>query len=584
MSKSIYILGINAYHGDSSACILKDGEVLAAAEEERFTREKHWAGFPERAIRYCLEEAGIQLEDIDHIGINRNPKANVGKKLAYVLMKKPDFKLLMERVKNAKKWQSIQESIKQVFNVDIKAKVHHIEHHRAHMASSFLASPFEKAALLSIDGFGDFVSTAFGVGEGNKIKIFKRVYFPHSLGIFYEAMTQFLGFWKYGDEYKVMGLSAYGKATYMDIMRNIVILKDDGTFELNLKYFRHHKENIDYEWDNTVPYVGQLFSEELEKVLGPSRKKDEAITEHHKNIAVSMQKRFEEVVAHMLNYLYKETGLENLCLAGGAAMNSVMNGKVYSLTPFKKVFIPAGAADNGGAIGSALDVWCEVLGKERVYRMEHAYLGLSFDEEYIANILEKNRNQLEKENCKIELIKDEGELCKRVAQFIAEGKVVGWFQGKMEWGARALGNRSILADPRRKDMRDILNLKIKHRESFRPFAPTILREYVKDYFEVDDDVPFMEKVFLIKEDKRKRIPAVTHADGTGRLQTLKEEQNPRYYRLIREFLNITGIPVVLNTSFNENEPIVCKPEEALDCFLRTKMDVVVLSSYIIKRY
>ena len=490
---------------------------------------------------------------------------------------------MINRVKNQKKWTSLSDEFRRKLGINIKAKIVNIEHHRAHMASSFFASPFEEAALFSVDGFGDFVSTAFGVGSGNRIEIFKRIYFPHSLGIFYEAMTQYLGFWKYGDEYKVMGLSAYGKPKYMDIMRKIVILKKDGSFELNLKYFRHHKENVEYEWNDTTPYVGRLFSEELEKELGPARKKDEPITQHHMDVAASMQRMFEEAVSHMLNYLYMETGLENICLAGGAAMNSVMNGKIYRLTPFKRAFIPAGAADNGGAIGSALDVWCEVLGNQRVYKMEHAYLGPSFSEDYIENMIEDYKSTLEKENCKIEFIENEDELCKKVAKYIADGKVVGWFQGRMEWGARALGNRSILADPRRKDMRDILNLKIKHREPFRPFAPTILREYVKDYFEIDDEVPFMEKVFLIKEEKRNEIPAVTHVDGTGRLQTLTEKQNPRYYKLIKEFQELTGIPIVLNTSFNENEPIVCKPEEALDCFLRTKMDVVVLERFIIER-
>ncbi len=579
----MYILGINAFHGDSSAALLKDGKIIAAAEEERFVRKKHWAGFPKEAIKYCLDEANIKLSDLDFVAINRNPKANIGKKIQFVLLKKPDIKLLFNRIKNAKKWENIESFFKKFFNTETNLQVKHIEHHRAHMASSFFASPFEKSAILSVDGFGDFVSTAFGYGEKNKIEIFKKIYFPHSLGIFYQALTQFLGFWNYGDEYKVMGLSAYGKPIYMDIMRDIVILKDDGTFELNLKYFRHHKENVEYEWNNTVPYVGRLFSEELEKILGPARKKGEPITEHHQNIAASMQKMFEEAVSHMLNHLYREIGIENICLAGGAAMNSVMNGKIYSLTPFRKAFIPAGAADNGGAIGSALDVWCEVLNKERVYKMEHAYLGPSFSEKYISKILDDNKEILNENNCEINFIENEDELCKLVAQHISEGKVVGWFQGRMEWGARALGNRSILADPRRKDMRDILNLKIKHREPFRPFAPTILREYVSEYFEIEDDVPFMEKVFPIKKEKRDIIPAVTHVDGTGRLQTLKEKQNPRYYKLIKKFMNITGIPIVLNTSFNENEPIVCKPEEALDCFLRTKMDILVMERFFIKR-
>ncbi|NPA41714.1 MAG: carbamoyltransferase [Aquificae bacterium] len=577
------ILGINAYHGDSSAAILRDGKVIAAAEEERFTRKKHWAGFPEKAIEYCIKEAGIGFEDINYIAINSNPKANLEHKLLYMIKNRPSFSLLMNRVKNQKKRANLKEEFRNRFGVGIKVKIMDVEHHRGHMASSFFSSPFEESALFSVDGFGDFVSTAFGIGKGNRIEIFKRIYFPHSLGIFYEAMTQYLGFWKYGDEYKVMGLSAYGEPRYIDIMRKIIILKDDGTFELNLKYFRHHKENIEYEWNDTTPYVGRLFSEELEEELGPARKKDESITQHHMDVAASMQRMFEEAVSHMLKYLYKETGLKNICLAGGAAMNSVMNGKIYTLTPFKRAFIPAGAADNGGAIGSALDIWCEVLGNQRVYKMEHAYLGPSFSEEYIENLIEEYKNPLEKENCEIEFIENEEELCGKVAKYIADGKVIGWFQGRMEFGARALGNRSILADPRRKDMRDILNLKIKHREPFRPFAPTILREHVKDYFEIDDEVPFMEKVFLIKEERRRNIPAVTHVDGTGRLQTLREEQNARYYRLIEEFRKLTGIPIVLNTSFNENEPIVCRPEEALDCFLRTKMDVVVLERFIIRR-
>jgi carbamoyltransferase len=578
------ILGINAYHGDSSASLVVDGKLIAAVEEERFRRVKHWAGFPSEAIKYCLQEAGISLSQVNHVAINRDPKANLLKKVGFTLKKRPDFGLVMERLKNAKEWSSIEENFSKAFpDESLKAKVHHIEHHLAHLASAYHVSPYDEAIVVSVDGFGDFASAAWGVGRDGNINIDDKVYFPHSLGIFYQALTQFLGFPHYGDEYKVMGLAPYGESKYLEQMRQIVILQNDGSFRLNLDYFRHHKEKVEYEWDNGIPSVGTLFSDQLETLLGPKRAEKSELTQAHKDMARSIQAMYEEAFFHLLNRLHERHGLDALTLAGGCAMNSVANGKVKRNTPFKHVYIQSAAGDAGGAIGAAFALWGRLHSKKPSFVMDHAYFGPSFSNDEIRPVLDNSKEALAGEDCTVELIEDENDLCRRTASAIAEGKVIGWFQGRMEWGPRALGNRSILGDPRRSDMKDILNLKIKRRESFRPFAPSILREAVSGWFEEDDEVPFMMKVFQIREDKRSDIPAVTHVDGSGRLQTVYESTNPRYYQLISAFREITGVPILLNTSFNENEPVVCRPEQALDCFLRTKMDVLVLGDYFIER-
>lgn len=579
----VYVLGINAYHGDSSACLVRDGALLAAAEEERFRRIKHWAGFPSESVRYCLEEAGIDLSQVDHIAINRDPKANFLKKVGFTLKKRPDFGLVLDRLKNAREWSSIEESFAKTFPSEtVKAQIHHVEHHLAHLSSAFHVSPFHEAVVVSVDGFGDFASAAWGVGNGSEIVLEDKVYFPHSLGIFYQALTQYVGFPHYGDEYKVMGLAPYGEPKFMDEMRQIVLLQKDGSFRLNLEYFRHHREKIEYEWYSGVPSVGSLFSEKLEALLGPRRNEKDELTQRHKDVARSVQVMYEEAFFHLLNSLHSKYSIDNLALAGGCAMNSVANGKVYRNTPFKRLYIQSAAGDAGGAIGAAFSVWHE-LGGKRSFAMDHAYWGPHSSNEDISALLESRKGEITEQKCMIELIEDEADLCRNTAQKISEGKVIGWFQGRMEWGPRALGNRSILGDPRRADMKDILNLKVKRRESFRPFAPSILRECVQEWFETDDDVPFMMQVYPIREEKRSAIPAVTHVDGSGRLQTVYKSTNPRYYALINAFHDITGIPLVLNTSFNENEPVVCKPEEALDCFLRTKMDVLVLGDYFIER-
>lgn len=579
-----YILGINAYHGDSSACLLVDGKLHSAVEEERFRRIKHWAGFPLESIKYCLEEAGVTIDAVDHIAVNSDPKANFLKKISYTLKNRPDIGFVLDRIKNKSARASIEENLRKAFGQELKAEVHHIEHHLSHLASAHLVSPFEESVTVSVDGFGDFSSGAWGVGRGSRIDVEERVFFPHSLGIFYQAITQFIGFPHYGDEYKVMGLAPYGKPEYLDQMRQIVRTESNGAYTLNLDYFRHHKEKIAYEWNNGSPVFGELFSAELAGLFGiPVRKTDEPLEQRHKDLARSAQAMYEEAFFNLLEATHAQHGIENLTLAGGCAMNSVANGKVYRRSPYKHLYVQSAAGDAGGAIGCAYVVASQMgLANER-FHMSHAYWGPSYDNSYHDEMLTKSAAELQAAGCKVERIDDEAALCDRTADAIAEGLVIGWFQGRMEWGPRALGNRSILGDPRRADMKDILNLKIKRRESFRPFAPSILREKVLDWFEEDDDVPFMMQVFQIREEKRSTIPAVTHVDGSGRLQTVSADTNPRYHRLISTFAAKTGVPIVLNTSFNENEPVVCKPQEALDCFLRTRMDVLVLGNWFIQR-
>ena len=578
------ILGINAYHGDAAACLLVDGQLIAAAEEERFRRIKHWAGFPTEAIRYCLSEAGVRLADLHVIAVNQDAKANFWRKIAYTALYQPSLPLLLDRIKNKRKRATIAQELARAFPGEtLDAQVRHVEHHLAHLASAYLVAPFKDATLVSVDGFGDFASAAWGIGLNGRMELEGKVYFPHSLGIFYQALTQYLGFPNYGDEYKVMGLAPYGKPLHLSAMRQVVQLDTDGSFRLNLSFFRHHKEKIAYEWDNGEPKVGNIFSDALVDLLGPPRMKDEELTPRHRDIAHSVQAMYEEAFFHLLNHLHKRHGMNALALAGGCAMNSVANGKIYRNTPFRTVYIQSAAGDAGGAIGAAFAAAAERGETRQPFVMNHAYWGPEFSNSYVVTLCEKEHTALANERCVVRQINEESQLVKEIAHAIAQGLIVGWFQGRMEWGPRALGNRSILADPRRVDMKEILNLKIKRRESFRPFAPSILREHVADWFETDDDVPFMMQVYQVRPERRGHIPAVTHVDGSGRLQTVHQQANPRYYRLIDAFRKETGVPMVLNTSFNENEPVVCKPEEALACFLRTKMDVLVLGNVVVSR-
>jgi carbamoyltransferase len=575
------ILGINAYHGNASAAIVCEGRLVAAVEEERFNRVKYAAGFPAQAIRYCLEEAGLELRDIDHVAVPRNPYARLGTKLFYAI-RMPSF--ARERMKVLAKFTGIPEALAQAFDTDptkIAAKFHRIEHHQAHLASAFFVSPFERAALLSADGLGDFASTMWGTGEGSRMKIDGAIAFPHSLGLFYSAVTQYLGFLKFGDEYKVMGLAAYGEAEQLEAFRDIVRANADG-FRLGLDYFTHHRSGPEMSWADAdkTPTMGKMFSEAMERRLGPKRNPEEPLEQRHRNLASALQARLEEVYLGMLKKLAERTGLKAVCLAGGVAFNCVANGKIFDATGFEQVYVHPAAGDGGLAVGAAFFVWHQILGKPRSFVMDHAYWGPGYTRDQIRRAIDAS--SLARNGWRVEELAED-QLIQCTAAIVADGKILGWFQGRAEWGPRALGNRSIVADPRRPGMKEILNQRIKHREIFRPFAPSILAESTGEWFEKSHPSPFMTLAYAVRPGKRDKIPAPTHVDGTGRLQTVTREANPRYWSLIKAFEQLTGVPVVLNTSFNDNEPIVCRPEEALDCFQRTQMDALVLGDFLITR-
>jgi carbamoyltransferase len=571
------VLGINAYHGDASAAILVDGQLVAAAEEERFVRVKHWAGFPRRAVEYCLAAANARPEDIDHIAIGRNPRANLLDKVIYTLVRRPSTKLVAHRLRNTLKVRDPKSELAKSLEIDpgrIRATSHNVEHHLAHISSAFFASPYDESAIVSVDGCGDFVSTMWGTGRGGQLQIANRVAFPHSLGFFYSGITQYLGFPKFGDEYKVMGLSAYGEPDVADKIRRLVIVKGDGDFELGLDYYQHHTQGIAMTWEGE-PRFETINSPKLAALLGSPRQPGGPMEDRYRAVAASVQVVFEEAYFALLEAAARISGSRKICIAGGCALNSLANGKIRPRGIFDDIFVQPAAGDAGTALGAALYVWHSTLGQPRRFQQTHSYYGPGYAQSEIDTLLRA-------EQARFETLPDEV-LIPRVAAAIREGKIIGWFQGRMEWGPRALGNRSILVDPRRSDMQDILNERIKRRESFRPFAPSILLDRVGEYFEQTYPDPFMVKVYKVRADKRAEIPAVTHVDGTGRLQTVTRAENRRYHDLIAEFGRLTGVPVLLNTSFNENEPIVCTPKEALDCFRRTRMDVLVLEgSYLEK--
>ncbi len=572
------IVGINAYHADASAAIFVNGIMIAAIEEERFTRVKHWAGFPKLAIEFCLKEAGISYNEVDFFAIGRDPKARMFQKFLYVA-KNPggSFTAIRNRLYNRRKVASVAEELAMISGLPVENfnhKVKNIEHHRSHLASAFFASPFKDAACLSIDGSGDFSTTMTGIGSGNNIKVLKSVNFPHSIGIFYTAFTQLLGYPHYGDEYKLMGMAPYGEPKYTDALHDVIHLTDDGLFKLNLAYFRKGTSGVITYGDDHIPEVAPMYSAYLIKKFGAPRTKEEPLSQYHKDLAASVQKMTETVIFHILNHLHKVTGLDSVCIAGGVAQNSVANGKITRHTPFKNVYIPSAGHDAGISMGAALFVQHQQkqLTRQAIYS---AYTGSRFTNEII-------KKTLETKGIAYTQLNDE-KIYDRVTDCLISGGIVGWMNGRSEFGPRALGARSILADPRRSDAKEILNSKIKRRESFRPFAPSILIEYVTEYFEIDEPVPFMEKVFPVKEEKQAIIPAVTHVDGTGRLQTVDKNISPKYHALIEAFRKKTGVPVLLNTSFNENEPIVNSPEEALACYLRTDMDMLVMENILISR-
>jgi carbamoyltransferase len=584
------ILGLSAYHADASAAALVDGRLVAGVEEERFRRVKHWAGFPEEALAFCLQEAGSDLGEISALAVSRQPRAYLLRKAALALAHPRSLRRAASRARNLAQIAALEQRIGAAFgarNGRVPA-LHPVEHHLAHIASAFFCSPFEEAACLSVDGFGDFVSCMLAVGRGTGLEVLQRVHFPHSLGQLYTAVTQHLGFPGFGDEYKVMGLAAYGEPAFAGALARLVPALPDGTFRLDLRYFRHLSEGVDMTWNDGAPVLAPLFTPALEELLGPARRPDEALTQRHKDLAASLQQVYEERFFALVGALLRRTGLKRLALAGGCAMNSLANGKLFARTGVEEIYIQAAAGDAGTALGAALWVHHAVRGAPRGFVMEHCYWGPEYTSEEIRRAIAggipgSGGGDGIWDGVRVETVHDEDRLVADTAAAIARGEVVGWFQGRAEWGPRALGNRSILADPRRADMKQLLNAKIKRRESFRPFAPSVLEERTGDWFTIDYPDPFMIKVYPIRPEKRSLIPAVTHVDGTGRLQTVSRNANPLYWKLIDAFERVTGVPMLLNTSFNENEPIVNTPAEALDCFLRTRMDRLVLGSVTLAR-
>ncbi|MGO9088676.1 MAG: carbamoyltransferase [Candidatus Sulfotelmatobacter sp.] len=570
------ILGLNMFHADASAAIVVDGEVKFAIAEERLNRHKHFGGFPALAVKACLDSIGAKIPDVDHVAVGQDSDANLAKKVHYALAnpaKILNFIRLRQRKEAMRDVRSLLAKALEADSSQFRFREHHLEHHIAHIASAYYCSPWEKAAGFSYDGSGDFVSTMMARCEGGEIEVLDRVFLPHSLGSLYTMICEFIGYTKYGDEGKVMGLAPYGKDTYCDQIGKVVTPKNGG-FQLDLSYFKPLGSNQGMQVlpDGTVR-LARHFSARMEKLFGEPRRPYSEITQRDMDLAFALQRQFEEIFFHLLKQLHYRVPLDDLAMAGGCALNSVANGKIFDLTPFRRTYIQPAAGDEGLAIGAALHTCHSVLKQPRHHELKDAYLGPEFSESRIQSSLQDAGLQFRK--------LERALLLEATAEQIVAGNVVGWFQGRMEWGPRALGNRSIVAHPGLPNMKDVLNARIKHREWFRPFAPSILADYQHEYFEHDHPSPFMLHVYKIRPEKRKSLCAVNHVDDTGRLQTVTREENPMYYDLISAFHRKTGIPVILNTSFNENEPIVCTPEEAIDCFQRTRMDVLAIGPFLV---
>jgi carbamoyltransferase len=569
------ILGLNMFHADASAAIIQDGEVRFAIAEERLNRVKHFAGFPALAIQACLDAAGAKISDVDHVAVGQDTDANLSKKVRYAIANPAKLLNFIRLRRRKQEMRALRSLISQSLDCGpelLRFTEHHLEHHIAHIASAYYCSPWEESAGFSYDGSGDFVSTMMARCEGNQIQVLDRVFLPHSLGSFYTMICEFIGYNKYGDEGKVMGLAPYGRDTYCEQLRELLMARNHG-FELDLDFFQPlgSNEGMQIKADGTVA-LARHFSKRMIEMFGSPRDPNSEITQREMDLAYGMQHCFEEVFFHLLNELHKKLPIENLAMAGGCALNSVANGKLFARTPFRHTWIQPAAGDEGLAIGAALHTYHSVLKIPRNYVMKNSYLGPDFSDARI-------ESSLRSAGLKYRRL-DRGSLLDTVAKRVAEGDVVGWFQGRMEWGPRALGNRSIVAHPGRPDMKEVLNARIKRREWFRPFAPSILEERQAEYFEYDHPSPFMLHVYKIKADKREQLCAVNHVDDTGRLQSVGRDENPLYHDLIRTFERETGIPVLLNTSFNENEPIVCRPEEAIDCFQRTRMDAIAIGPFL----
>lgn len=569
----MYILGLSSYSHESSCALLKDGKLCSIGEEERFNREKHTSKFPKNAIQYCLDQEGITLDDIDAFTFFWVPVREVFGNISHVLRYFPQsLNLLsapsggeeMSFFTRVKAMQTVGADIRKHFNLSYTPKVHFIEHHLCHAASTYHVSEFKDAAILTIDGRGESTSTMMSRGDGLDIKKLVEIKVPHSLGHLYASITDYLGFKPFFDEWKVMGMSAYGKDTYCEQFEKLYTLRPDGTYRLNLEYFQFHTHG-----------QSQWLSEKFYKEFGPKRANSEDYEQHHRDIAFALQRIVEKIGVHLANHLHKITGSKNLCMTGGVVLNCLMNKEILDKTPFEKFFIQPIANDAGTSFGSALYHYHSVLRNPRQFKFNSVYWGPSYENETIEPVLKEK---------KVKFVKSEN-IARDTAKRIAEGKIVGWFQGRMECGPRALGNRSITVDPTRPEMKDRLNARVKRREGFRPFAPSILEEHVNEYFDLPKKQasPYMILIGDVKAEKQSEIPAVTHADNTARVHTVNKDVNPKYWALIQEFKAISGTPVLLNTSFNENEPIVNTPEEAVNCFLRTEFDVLAIGDYLVEK-
>ncbi len=564
----MYILGVSCYYHDASACLLKDGKILAAVEEERFTRKKHDNSFPINAIKFCLKQENISINQVAYVAFYEKPLLKFERLLCQHLEMFP--KSLPSFCKALPSWMTEKLRVPAAFRKKLgyKGDILFIEHHLAHAASSYLVSPFKEAAILTVDGVGEWATTCAGYGKGNDIRLLKEIRFPHSLGLLYSAVTGYLGFTVNNDEYKVMGLAPYGKPVYLNEFRKVIAVKEDGSYQLDMDYFVYH-------------YGLKMASKKFINLFGPARKKGEPLEQKHKDIASSLQKITEEVLYNLLINLKKETSMKNVCLAGGVALNSVANGKILKQTGFKEIFIQPAASDSGTSIGAAMFVYNTLLGNERRWQQDTAYFGPEYSTDCIKRFLDTN-------HINYSMFKDDKELVKKTAGLIYKNHVIGWFQGKMEWGPRALGSRSILSNATNPDMKEILNAKVKHREGFRPFAPVVCVDDAEKYFECDKPVPsptdYMLMVYPIVKKYQDKIPAVTHVDGSGRLQTIRRGQNRLYHDVIKEFGKLSGIPILVNTSFNiRGEPIVCTPRDAYKCMMGTCIDYLVMDKFLIAR-
>jgi carbamoyltransferase len=577
------ILGFNAFHADSAACLVIDGVLKGAVAEERLgERQKHSPAFPAHAIRHLLADSGLRLRDVTHVALARDPKANAAAKFAYVARRPvTSAAAAIEHFRRNRETKGTIEQLAEVCGEDparVKFDTVGVEHHLAHIASAYYLSPFEQlTAGLSYDASGDFASMMAARCEGTRIEVLDRVTLPDSLGFFYTALCQFIGFDAFGEEYKVMGLAPYGEDLYRDLMAKLVRLDDDHWYRLAAGYFGMHQGGESGALDDTQRIVmGRFYTDRLTAALGAPRDRSAPLTQREKDIARSTQVRFEEAAVHCMNRLHALVPSERLAMAGGCALNGVANARILRETPFRNPYLQAAASDDGTCMGAAYYVWHRTLGRKQRFHMRHAFWGPQYPDSRLRSVAEASGFALK-------ACGDDGELVETAAEMISDGLVLGWYQGRSEWGPRALGNRSIVSNPMLPTMKDTINAKIKRRESFRPFAPSVLKECVPDYFEQTVDSPFMMHVVRIRAEWRERLPAVTHVDGTGRLQTVERSNNPLYYDLIAAFRRRTGVGVVLNTSFNENEPVVDTPEQALDCFARTSMDALCLGRYVLTK-